>query len=80
MKRFVLGVLVGMILASLAATAATDKKDYQPVSLTLWTGEGARPGLYKDQRFGMGKTGEEVFYYCKLIGPAKITPPPLPKP
>lgn len=76
MRRTVIGFVVGFLLAAALAWGGTGKWPAGAAPLDVWTGEGARPGLYSSHVPGKDKPGEYHFYECKEIGGRKITPPP----
>lgn len=79
MRRFMLGVIVGMLLAAGLAVAADHTGEGIPTFLKIWTGEGRRAWLYYAQ-FSSPAGGEITkFYECKPAGAGKVTAPP-PKP
>ena len=80
MKRFALGVIVGMLVMAAIVKAGTDTGKMIPTQLFFWEGEGRRAGLYH-ARFKSPGGGEiTTFWECRSIGSGKVTPPPSPKP
>lgn len=77
MRRFGLGVLVGILLAAALAGAGAAKVAREATQLTLWKGEGARPGLYYGTTgfFPSPDAQGVLFYECQRVGAGKITPP-----
>ena len=75
MKRFVLGVLVGILLAAGLAVAGQSKIIGRDMVLSLWTGDGEEPGLYYYNTGATSMDKRFVFFRCTEIGTAKVTLP-----
>jgi hypothetical protein len=68
--------VAGFLAAAALVGAGTVKQEAEPGLLSLWKGLGARPGLYREWIKSVeGREGIR-FYDCKLIGPARLLPPP----
>jgi hypothetical protein len=76
MKRFMLGVLVGMLLVAGLAVAGQKAVKAYTDTLSIWKGEGARPGLYRSQPNLWAPNSDIVWFECKRVSETRITPPP----
>jgi hypothetical protein len=75
-KVFVWGFILGFSFAALVTFAGTAPGTKPPGSLTIWSGEGSRPGLYYAALERLNEPGTFSFYDCKALPPVKVKAPP----
>jgi hypothetical protein len=75
MLRFLVGLLVGTVVAaSIAWTGMPNIPQYTD-HLSRWTGEGAREGLFYSSGGRTGPGGMVYFFECRPVGEGKLVPP-----
>ena len=67
--------VAGFLAAAALVGAGTVKQEREPGLLSIWSGAGARPGLYHESFKSVESPTGIRFYDCKLIGPARLLPP-----